>query len=207
MSALDRASAALVRVACALANGSQDALARRMRDARTDGVPAEWLEELLLNAVLLVGFPRTLVAAAALRTVQPVSGDLGDAASYDRWGEWVARGEAACRAIYGRNYDKLQENVQALHPALAAWVMTDGYGKIISRPALSLKHRELCTIAALVSQNAPAQIHSHLRGAVNAGATPAEVDDVLTIAAEWPGNDSWISAVREQWTAVRAKLR
>ena len=206
MSGLDAPSAALVRVALALGNGSQDELASRMRAARDAGVSAEWLEELLLNAVLLVGFPRTLIAAAALRTVQPVSGGLGDATDYDRWPDWQARGEATCRQVYGRNYDKLRENVRALHPALEAWVMTDGYGRIISRPALPLKLRELCTIAALVPQNAPMQIHSHFRGALNNGASPGEIEDVLELAASWPGNDSWLGAVRAQWAAVRGKL-
>jgi 4-carboxymuconolactone decarboxylase len=52
--------------------------------------------------------------------------------------------------------------------------MIEGYGKVL-RSALDLKTRELCIIALLASQDAPHQLHSHLRGALT-GATTAEVD-------------------------------
>jgi len=57
----------------------------------------------------------------------------------------------------------------------------DGYGRTISRPHLDLRRRELCSIAMLVAQGVPRQLHSHLQGALNAGATPAEIEEVLNI--------------------------
>src|SRR5205085_5998972 len=141
--------------------------------------PPEHLEELILNAVLLVGFPKGLVAAAALRSVVPAAGDPGDAADYSAWPAWEKRGAATCERIYGSRYQQLRANLRALHPALEAWVIMDGYGRTISRPALDLMRRELCTIATLVPQGVPVQLHSHLRGALNTGASPNEVDAVL----------------------------
>lgn len=181
MAPLDPATRALIVVAAQVFDASEDALAALMREAREAGTSAKWLEELVLMAVLFAGFPKALVAAAALRKVEPKPGEVGDAADYDAWQDWRERGEETARRVYGANYPKLRDNVKALHPALDAWIITDGYGRTISRPALDLRRRELCAIAMLVPQGVPRQLHSHLRGALNAGATEADVTETLSI--------------------------
>ena len=183
MSALDEATRRLIIVAAALNEGTEAGLAQMMRGARGAGTSATWLEELVLEAPLFVGFPKALVAAAAHRQVEPEPGDPGDAADYASWRDWQARGEETGRRIYGARYDKLRRNLSALHPALEAWVVLDGYGRTISRPGLDLKRRELCAIAMLVAQGVPRQLRSHLRGALNNGASPEEVDDVLDLVS------------------------
>jgi 4-carboxymuconolactone decarboxylase len=60
-------------------------------------------------------------------------------------------------------------------------VVVDAYGKILSRPGLDTKRRELCTLAAIAMLDAPRQLHAHLRGALNTGSTREEVDAVLAI--------------------------
>ncbi len=206
MSLLDPATAALVAVAATANDASEEAFEALMREARGAGANAEWLEELVLGSVLFVGFPKALVAAAALRKVQPVSGDIGDAARYDQWQAWLARGEATGRRIYGSRFERLRQNVRALHPALEAWVVIDGYGRTISRPGLDLRRRELCAIAMLVPQGVPVQLHSHLRGALNAGASEADVDAALDIAARAPGADPVrVKAARTLWNGLRTK--
>ena len=134
VSALDTATRGLIQVAVGVHDADEEALAALMSAARSAGTGAVWIEELVLMAVLFAGFPRALVLAAALRKVEPLAGDVGDAAEYDRWSEWRERGEATCRRIYGANYDALRRNVRALHPALDAWIVTDGYGRTLSRP-------------------------------------------------------------------------
>ena len=205
VSALDPATRALVGVAAHLYASSEGALADMMREAREAGTPAAWLEELVLSAVLFAGFPRALVAAAALRQVEPQAGDAGDAADYSRWRDWQERGEETCRRIYGSNYDKLRRNVLALHPALDAWIVVDGYGRTISRPALDLKRRELCSIAVLVPQGVPRQLHSHLRGALNAGASHEEVEETLEIIDDAVGVlPTMMTGARRLWDEVRS---
>jgi 4-carboxymuconolactone decarboxylase len=73
----------------------------------------------------------------------------------------------------------LRQNIRALHPALDAWMITDGYGKVLSRPGLDLRTRELCIVAACAASAQQRQLHSHLHGALNAGATVAEVESTL----------------------------
>jgi 4-carboxymuconolactone decarboxylase len=202
--ALDPATRGLVAVAAAIDNSSESALVTRMERCKAEGTKAEWLEELVLSAVLFAGFPKALVAAAALRGAQPLRADMTDAGDYGSWEQWRARGEDTCRVIYGTGYDKLRRNVQALNPALDAWIVTDGYGRTISRPGLDLRRRELCAIAMLVPQNVPRQLHSHLRGALNAGASEADVDETLDItagASAMPPDR--VQAARILWSQIR----
>ena len=87
-----------------------------------------------------------------------------------------------CAAVYGANYAKLRENVRGLHPDVDGWMVTGGYGRVIGRPGLDLKTRELCIAALLAVWKVPRQLHSHLRGALNAGALVEEVDAAVEIA-------------------------
>ena len=73
--------------------------------------------------------------------------------------------------------------MQELHPALDAWVIVDGYGRTMGRSGLDLVRRELCAVALLIPQRVPRQLHSHLRGALNVGATQAQVEAALDLAA------------------------
>jgi 4-carboxymuconolactone decarboxylase len=204
MTALDPATRGLIAVAAALDGASEGTLAGLMQRAKEAGVQSEWLEELVLSAVLFAGFPKALVAAAALRAEQPLRHDMSDAADYERWQAWRTRGEATCRTIYGGGYDKLRRNVQALNPALDAWIVIDGYGRTIGRPGLDLKRRELCAIAMLVPQGVPRQLHSHLRGALNAGASREEVDATLDVTAQAASvHHDRVHAARTLWQQIQ----
>lgn len=177
---LDAPTRALVELAAAIATGEAGAIEQRSRECVAAEVPALWVDELLLQSVLMVGWPRGLAAAAIWRTIGPgvaVSGEDGTA--YGSVVEWQARGEATCRMVYGANYGQLRDNVAALHPALSAWMVTEGYGRTIGRPGLDLARRELCVVAQVAVQGAERQLHSHLKGAVNAGASAAVIDGVL----------------------------
>ncbi|MFI5279925.1 MAG: carboxymuconolactone decarboxylase family protein [Gemmatimonadales bacterium] len=180
---LDEATRRLLVVAAALNEATDAGMVEAFRDARAAGTSTVWLEELVLEAALFVGYPKALVAAVAFRQVEPAAGDPGDAADYDHWRDWQSRGEVTGRRIYGANYDKLYKGLAALHPAFQAWIVLDGYGRTISRPGLDLMRRELCAIAMLVAQNTPRQLHSHLKGALNNGASAEDVDEALMLLA------------------------
>ena len=82
----------------------------------------------------------------------------------------------------------------------------EGYGKVLGRPGLDLATRELCIAALLAVLRTPRQLYSHLRGALNAGAETAEVEEVLQEACihlDGEGQEeSW--AV---WRQVQARFR
>jgi 4-carboxymuconolactone decarboxylase len=203
LSVLDAPTAALVRVAAAIPDADDATLDAAIRGAVEAGAELAWLDELVLAGVLFAGFPRGLVYAAALRKVAPHRAEAGDATEYDHWKEWARRGQATCRTIYGANYQKLRENVLKLHPVLDAWIVVDGYGRILSRPGLDLRRRELCAVAMLVPEDTPRQLHSHLRGALNAGASPQEVAEVIAIVGAEPHiRPERVAASHRLWLAL-----
>jgi len=53
------------------------------------------------------------------------------------------------------------------------------YGRVLSRPLVGLRMRELCTLSILAGQNVPLQMVSHLRGSMRCGATREETDTVV----------------------------
>lgn len=65
-----------------------------------------------------------------------------------------------------------------LHPEFSDWIIQDGYGKVLSRPGLSLKERELIAIAVLAALGWRRQLNSHIAGSLNAGASIGELKAV-----------------------------
>jgi 4-carboxymuconolactone decarboxylase len=107
-----------------------------------------------------------------------------------------------CALIYGDNYAKLRESVRVLHPAMDAWMITEGYGRTLARPGLDLTRRELCNVVQTAVLETPRQLHSHLRGALNAGATFGQIEGVLSIVNPLLSFDQW-KKVKELWKSVR----
>ena len=198
--ALDPARLALVRVAAAL--GTRDAAAvRRALAGAVDGADATAVDEVILQSHLFVGFPDALNALAAWREVSglPAPAPAGETAA-----DWEARGERVCEAVYGRNYLKLRDNVRQLHPDFEGWMVAGGYGRVIGRPGLDLATRELCIATLLAVWNVPRQLHSHLRGSLNAGASVAEVDAAVEVACGMVDGAA-AARVRALWAEIRTK--
>src|SRR2546430_17185739 len=64
---LDPATAALVRLAAAVAGGDVPELHQRLAAAQGAGVAPLWIDELLLQSMLVVGYPLALVAFGVWR--------------------------------------------------------------------------------------------------------------------------------------------
>ncbi len=204
---MDAGTRGLLRVALGVFDAPEAVLEERMRNARAAGTSPIWLEELVLSSVLFVGYPRGLLAAGALRRVEPEHADGGEPSEYERWREWLERGEATCRAIYRQHYERLRHNVRALHPALDTWMIVDGYGKTVSRPGLDLGRRELCAVAMLIPQDAPRQLLSHLKGALNAGAGADAVEALVALASAEPFPEARLAVARQLWRELRDTLQ
>src|SRR6266700_3589309 len=205
---LDPATAALVRLAAAVAGGDVPELHQRLAAAQGAGVPPLWIDELLLQSMLVVGYPLALVAFGVWREVGGAAAAARHAAeplAHVDWQTWADRGAAVCRDVYGRAYHKLLVNLRSLHPALEDLVLVDAYGKVIGRPGLDLKRRELATVAAVaVLGTAPQQLHSHLRGALNTGATREEVEAVLALI-EGDLDPVHRQRAHDQWADVKKR--
>jgi 4-carboxymuconolactone decarboxylase len=179
----------LVRLSGVIAAGTEpqirDALARAQPQCRP-----EWVEEVVLQSYLFAGFPRALNAAREWRRIsgrRAPATDEGEEFGNTR--RWRTDGEKTCATVYGPFYERLRHNIRELHPALDAWMIVEGYGKVLSRPALDLKRRELCIVSACAMAGQDRQLHSHLHGAIHAGASPAEVAGVLDAITDLLGAD------------------
>lgn len=198
LDALDDATIALVRLAAVVAAGDEDSLRRELGRA-AGSVPDVWVEELLLQTYLFAGFPRALNAMREWRRIHPTVAGSPTARPPTR-----ADGEATCARVYGTMYDRLRENIRHLHPLLDDWMIDEGYGKVLSRPGLDLPRRELCIVAACAATGQDRQLHSHLHGARNAGASVGAVDAAIDTLAGVLGTTRQRD-VTLLWSRVRGK--
>lgn len=188
LNALDAPSAQLIELAAILAVGSEAEMREALEAAAKSAIDPVWVEELVLQTYLFAGFPRTL---NGMRLWRRASSRVAEAPDLEETlaTRWTRRGERTCETVYGSLYKRLRANIRSLHPALDSW-MIDLYGRVLGRPGLDLKRRELCIVAACAALEQDRQLHSHLHGAINAGATAAEIDDTLRIVAPRMGAES-----------------
>ncbi len=92
---LDSQTLALIRIATATATGDETILRERMIAARAADVPAVWVEELLLQSFLNVGYPLALVAFSVWREVAGPPRETGGGGGGGGGGADRARGMEA----------------------------------------------------------------------------------------------------------------
>ena len=76
------------------------------------------------------------------------------------------------------------------HITRAAW------GDVWQRPGLDLKTRSLITVAMLTALGKQHELKGHVRGALNNGVTPQELQEVLLHAAVYCGVPTAVDAFR-----------
>lgn len=167
----------LVLTIVAAWRGDHARLADCARRGRDHGQPRADFEETLLQAVLFAGFPRVVSAfetlATAWPTTEPPTGGALPPA------DQAAAGNALFAAIYGRNTDAVHGMLRSFHGEFHDFVLEAAYGRILARPGLPPKERELLAVGVLAAQDQRRQFVAHARGAVNFGATAAELGEVL----------------------------
>ena len=197
---LDAPTRSLIRLSAIVATRSEREIRDMMSTAASE-IPPEWIEELLLQTYLFAGFPRALNAMREWRRLRPEPMSGGEPPDRAQWSD---DGIVTCSAVYGTMYERLRENIRALHPMLDDWMITEGYGKVLSRPGLDLQRRELCIVAACAAENQDRQLHSHLHGALNVGVAPAVVTATIDALADVLDRDR-LHSVRLLWARVQGK--
>lgn len=167
---------ALCRFAALMARRDTGNALRALEAARECGLRRVAAEEAALMLMLYAGYPAALEGLRALNAAWP-----GRARRSREGGSalWTRRGERMCARVYGRSFARLMPAVRALHPDMAQWMIEQGYGRVLSRPGLSAKERELVTVAALAALGWERQLVSHLLGARRVGASLDEVQASL----------------------------
>ncbi|MDP9423395.1 MAG: carboxymuconolactone decarboxylase family protein [Pseudomonadota bacterium] len=99
-----------------------------------------------------------------------------------------ARGLAALRAVGGEDYDATARSLDSLTPDFSAILVAGAYGDVIARPALSLKARELISVAAITTLGtARPALKFHVNGMLNTGWSPKEVVETAIHAVVYAG--------------------
>ena len=102
--------------------------------------------------------------------------------------ERYLRGLEKLKEIDGQAGERVIEALKDIAPDLARYIMEFAFGDIYSRGVLSLKEREIATVAALVALgNAAPQLKVHIHGALNVGCTRQEVVEIMIQMAVYAG--------------------
>lgn len=188
----------LVELAAALAarDGTAcDAVFARLRAA---GRALE-VEECVLQSYLFLGYP---AAIEAFRRWRAHAAEPPPATDED-WDFWAQRGEQICATVYSAHYPRLRRNMARFHADLDRWMVVEGYGKVLGRPGLDLTVREMCIVGMLVVQGESGrrQLRSHLKGALNAGVAPEDVEKTIRRAAAFAPAEN-LELAQTLWSAV-----
>jgi 4-carboxymuconolactone decarboxylase len=97
--------------------------------------------------------------------------------------------------------ENLMLEQKALYPELYELSVGHLFGDVWARPGLSLRERQLVTLAANIAMARPTGNYSHYRSAKHIGITHAEICEVIIQVGHYAGWPTISNAVR-QYTAV-----
>ncbi|GIZ52275.1 4-carboxymuconolactone decarboxylase [Noviherbaspirillum aridicola] len=87
---------------------------------------------------------------------------------------------------------------------LQEFITRNAWGTVWCRDGLDLKTRSLITVSMLTALGRAQELKGHLRGALNNGATPEEIREVLLHAAVYCGAPLAVDAFRTAQEVVAA---
>jgi 4-carboxymuconolactone decarboxylase len=85
------------------------------------------------------------------------------------------------------------------------FITRNAWGNVWQRPGLDLKTRSLITVAMLAALGKQTELKGHARGALNNGATPEELREVMLHATVYCGFPAAIDAFRSVTEVVQAE--
>lgn len=98
------------------------------------------------------------------------------------------RGAAKLAEVDGQTSQNVIDALQDIAPDFANYVIEFPFGDIYSREGLSLRDRQIATIAALTALgNAQPQLKIHIQAGLNVGLTQQEITEVLMQMAVYAG--------------------
>ena len=102
--------------------------------------------------------------------------------------ERYTRGWQTLKVIGGQAGGRVIAALKGGSPDLARYVIEFPFGDVYSRGVLSLKEREIATVAALTTLgNAQPQLKVHIHGALNVGCTRQEIEEIMIQMAVYAG--------------------
>lgn len=106
------------------------------------------------------------------------------------------RGLKILKDIHGRAGEEVLENLARTAPKLSEFVIAFAFGDIYARPRLSLRERQIATVASVATLgHALPQLKAHINGALNLGIRHAEIVEILMQMAVYAGFPAALNAV------------
>ncbi|MHA6910279.1 carboxymuconolactone decarboxylase family protein [Ralstonia pseudosolanacearum] len=103
-------------------------------------------------------------------------------------GERYARGWQKLKEVDDIAGERVVEALAGIAPDLGRYIVEFGFGDIYCRPGLTLRERELATIAALTALgNAAPQLGVHIEAGLNVGLTREEITETVLQMALYAG--------------------
>ena len=114
-------------------------------------------------------------------------------------------GLATRKQVMGQEFvDNAFKNATPFTLPMQHYITRNAWGDVWQRPGLDLKTRSLITVAMLTALGKQHELKGHVRGALNNGATPEEVSEVLLHASIYCGVPAAVEAYRSAAEVVDA---
>jgi hypothetical protein len=114
--------------------------------------------EVILQAHTLAGFPRTINALIKVHELGLHPEGTKHFDEHHNLESWKTAGAETLQTVYGPISEKMRSNFRAMHPLLENILVEHIYGRVLSRPLVGLRMRELCTLSIIAGQNLPLQV-------------------------------------------------
>jgi 4-carboxymuconolactone decarboxylase len=201
---LDPAMIALLIAVAAEVAGNEALLSAAIEYYLARSTQIERLYEALLQTYLFAGFPAAIEALKVAHRCASEHGQSFGTSLHEDYDveHFSERGSALIARVYGEQHDRLRQRINQLSPELDAWMVIEGYGKVLARPAaISFVERELCAMVALATGGWLPQLRSHMHALAWEGVPYAVILDAL-VAASTSASSERIASALEVATSV-----
>ena len=105
--------------------------------------------------------------------------------------------ERGMKVLKKMGRENLMLNQKALYPEMYEMSVAHLFGDVWARPGLTLRERQLVTLAANIALARPTGNHSHYLSAMHIGITKEEICEVMIQVGHYAGWPTMSTAVRQ----------
>jgi 4-carboxymuconolactone decarboxylase len=173
-----------------------------LNGALNQGWTVNELKEAFIEISIFAGFPRS---RNAMQTLFEVLEERRNAGITDSEGSLrdnivpedsrYAYGSKVLSELDEMQESRFQKGFGDFAPEMVNYIVAYGYGDVYSRTTLSRKHRQLVTLAALTSFNAPTQLTFHIHVGLKVGLTIEELREIFILMVYFTGVPASLSAL------------
>lgn len=152
------------------------------------GCSVEEILEVIIQMSSYSGFPSSLNAINVLKEVIKDRKITFEPVKEDKNGDTFSIGLEMLSQLEKNQVQILKENLDDIAPDVVEYIIAYGYGDIYSRKNLSLKMRQIATIAALTAMGtARPQLAFHIKAGLNIGLTKEEIIETIILMCVYAG--------------------